>query len=93
MFLLYLALFAYYFIMAYMAWLNLIIINVWKLSVLRRWKISEKIWYRLNNIYGWLTPILWFFIAFIIELAITKGNSENVDEDLLHKIEYTIISK
>lgn len=42
----------YFFLISYFAWLNIIMANVWKLTVARRWKIKEKAWYILNHIYA-----------------------------------------
>uniref|UniRef100_A0A182VWZ4 G-protein coupled receptors family 2 profile 2 domain-containing protein n=1 Tax=Anopheles minimus TaxID=112268 RepID=A0A182VWZ4_9DIPT len=42
----------YYFLISYFAWLNMVMANVWKLTVARRWKIRERSWYVLNHIYA-----------------------------------------
>lgn len=78
----------YYFFMAYLSWLNLIMINVWKSSVLHHWKISERIWYRLNKCYGWLTPILWVFIA----IGLSVIFKEKIDAKNLNSIETAMFS-
>lgn len=77
----------YYFLMAYLSWMNLIMINVWKSSVLRKWKISEKIWYRFNQLYGWLSPFLWILIGFAITYIF------NIDTALDWNDESSIVGK
>lgn len=47
----------YFFTIAYFAWLNVIMVNVWKSSVMQRWQIKERTWYILNHLYGWLVPL------------------------------------
>uniref|UniRef100_A0A182YG13 G-protein coupled receptors family 2 profile 2 domain-containing protein n=2 Tax=Anopheles stephensi TaxID=30069 RepID=A0A182YG13_ANOST len=42
----------YFFLNSYFAWLNMVMANVWKLTVARRWKIRERSWYILNHIYA-----------------------------------------
>uniref|UniRef100_A0A182NDY1 G-protein coupled receptors family 2 profile 2 domain-containing protein n=1 Tax=Anopheles dirus TaxID=7168 RepID=A0A182NDY1_9DIPT len=42
----------YFFLISYFAWLNMVMANVWKLTVARRWKIKERSWYVLNHIYA-----------------------------------------
>ncbi|XP_052890238.1 probable G-protein coupled receptor Mth-like 11 [Anopheles moucheti] len=42
----------YFFLISYFAWLNMVMANVWKLTVARRWKIRERSWYVLNHIYA-----------------------------------------
>ncbi|XP_055626904.1 probable G-protein coupled receptor Mth-like 11 isoform X2 [Toxorhynchites rutilus septentrionalis] len=42
----------YFFLISYFAWLNMVMANVWKLTVARRWKIKERAWYILNHIYA-----------------------------------------
>ncbi|XP_055588437.1 probable G-protein coupled receptor Mth-like 3 [Uranotaenia lowii] len=42
----------YFFMVSYFAWLNMVMANVWKLTVARRWKINEQAWYVLNHIYA-----------------------------------------
>uniref|UniRef100_A0A2M4A0Q9 Putative g protein-coupled receptor n=2 Tax=Anopheles triannulatus TaxID=58253 RepID=A0A2M4A0Q9_9DIPT len=42
----------YFFLISYFAWLNMVMANVWKLTVARRWKIKERSWYILNHIYA-----------------------------------------
>lgn len=42
----------YFFLISYFAWLNMVMANVWKLTVARRWKIKEQTWYILNHIYA-----------------------------------------
>ncbi|XP_052869682.1 probable G-protein coupled receptor Mth-like 11 [Anopheles cruzii] len=42
----------YFFLVSYFAWLNMVMANVWKLTVARRWKIKERSWYILNHIYA-----------------------------------------
>uniref|UniRef100_A0A8D8MKH3 G-protein coupled receptor Mth2 n=1 Tax=Culex pipiens TaxID=7175 RepID=A0A8D8MKH3_CULPI len=42
----------YFFLISYFAWLNMVMANVWKLTVARRWKIRERTWYILNHIYA-----------------------------------------
>ncbi|XP_040155822.1 probable G-protein coupled receptor Mth-like 11 [Anopheles arabiensis] len=42
----------YFFLISYFAWLNMVMANVWKLTVARRWKIRERSWYILNHIYA-----------------------------------------
>lgn len=80
--------------MASIAWFNLISINVWKSSVLRHWKISEKIWYRLNYFYGWLTPIIWVFIGIAIEVILKNGtlDTNTFDVKYLAGLETTLRS-
>lgn len=43
--------------------------NVWKSSVLRNWKISERNWYRVNHVYGWLAPMLWVGFEFAVNFT------------------------
>lgn len=43
---------------AYFAWINMVMANVWKSVVVPRWSIDESSWYRWNHIYGWSVPIL-----------------------------------
>lgn len=73
--------------MAYLSWMNLIMINVWKSSVLRKWKLTEKIWYRCNQLYGWLSPILWVLIGFAISYIF------NIDTALDWNNESSIVGK
>uniref|UniRef100_A0A182JL93 G-protein coupled receptors family 2 profile 2 domain-containing protein n=1 Tax=Anopheles atroparvus TaxID=41427 RepID=A0A182JL93_ANOAO len=42
----------YFFLISYFAWLNMVMANVWKLTVARRWRIRERSWYILNHIYA-----------------------------------------
>lgn len=42
----------YFFLISYFAWLNMVMANVWKLTVARRWRIKERSWYILNHIYA-----------------------------------------
>lgn len=42
----------YFFLISYFAWLNMVMANVWKLTVARRWRIKERFWYVLNHIYA-----------------------------------------
>ncbi|XP_058812626.1 probable G-protein coupled receptor Mth-like 11 [Topomyia yanbarensis] len=42
----------YFFLISYFAWLNVVMANVWKLTVARQWKIKERAWYILNHIYA-----------------------------------------
>lgn len=51
-----LAFIVYFFTMAYFAWLNCVMANVWKTVVLRNWKVQERHWYALNHFYGWSVP-------------------------------------
>ncbi|CAG9809259.1 unnamed protein product [Chironomus riparius] len=53
----------YFFTMAYFAWLNCVIINVWKSVVLRRWMMNEGIWYMFNHIYAWTIPAILMVIV------------------------------
>lgn len=46
----------YFFTIAYFTWLNIVMVNVWKSTVLLRWQIKERTWYILNHIYGWSIP-------------------------------------
>lgn len=48
----------YGFLMAYLAWLNMVIANVLKLVVFPQWKIKERKWYILNHVYAWTIPIV-----------------------------------
>uniref|UniRef100_A0A336LVQ9 CSON002509 protein n=1 Tax=Culicoides sonorensis TaxID=179676 RepID=A0A336LVQ9_CULSO len=58
----------YFFAIGYFSWLNCIMLNVWKNSVLPRWQIKEKNWFLLNNLYGWFIPILALLVAVIVHL-------------------------
>lgn len=78
----------YYFFMAYLAWLNLIMVNLWKTTVLRKWTINERTWLKLNHFYGWLTPFIWLLISII--LAVTF--KEHLDNTKIDGYELSIFS-
>ncbi|KAJ6639546.1 G-protein coupled receptor Mth2 [Pseudolycoriella hygida] len=59
----------YYFSIAYFTWLNLIMLNVWKNSVIPRWSITEKNWYRLNHLYGWFVPTALTISVYVTSLV------------------------
>ncbi|XP_055684881.1 G-protein coupled receptor Mth2-like isoform X1 [Lutzomyia longipalpis] len=48
----------YFCIIAYFSWLNMVMVNVWKTTVVPRWRIHEKTWYTLCHIYAWSIPII-----------------------------------
>ncbi|XP_037029890.1 G-protein coupled receptor Mth2-like [Bradysia coprophila] len=58
----------YYFSVAYFTWLNLIMLNVWKNSVIPKWNIVEKHWYRLNHVYGWCVPTILTITVYITSI-------------------------
>jgi len=58
----------YFFAIAYFAWLNVIMLNVWKNCVLHRWQIKERNWFILNNIYGWTLPCAALTIGIILHI-------------------------
>ncbi|KAG5672696.1 hypothetical protein PVAND_002805 [Polypedilum vanderplanki] len=47
----------YFFTISYFAWLNCVIANVWKIIIMRKWKIKESRWYILNHVYAWTFAI------------------------------------
>lgn len=66
--------FVFFFSLAYFAWLNVVMANIWKISVLHTWRISERHWYLLNHLYAWGVPTV--LLAFLAAAHHIEGGLE-----------------